>query len=262
MAWNHWVGIVVMVWLVCTTWQSAPAQSVPSPLTEPYSWQGKPPPAPTDVRDASPFSLMPSSTPASWRHEVAERGRHRGIGLPLYRTSWRNRPWFAGWQIGQLNGGDLVAGNVQQHAALMGGYWIGYDFDHYFGAEMEWAFAHPELSDSRWSIPRTGTDVFWDLDVLYYPWGDARYRPYFKLGLGVTGVHFEDERGDYFNRGLVTIPLGMGVKYYWKRWLALRLDLTDRIAIGSGRVATMHNWSFVGGVEWRFGGGRKVLYRP
>ena len=34
---------------------------------------------------------------------------------------------------------------------------------------------------------------FWDLDLLYYPWGDTRWRPYLLLGLGTSqATYYED----------------------------------------------------------------------
>ncbi len=290
MAWNRWVGMIAAACLLSLAGSSVPAQPVPPPGTpgrffDPVRQPAVPLPrlgyvargqklrdtlladsagSPDVSRSESSQDPTPLTRPAFFGRPRprALLSRHRGLGIPLQRTSWRNRPWYAGWQIGSLHGSDLVAGAVSQRTAVTGGYWIGYDFDHYWGAELNWSFAYPELSDTVWNIERSAGLQFWDFDLLHYPWGDARYRPYFKTGLGVTGVHFEDERQRYFNRGLVTIPLGFGLKYYWKRWLALRFDVTDRIALGAGRVATIHHWSIVGGIEWRFGAASHVRYRP
>ncbi len=258
MARNRWVGIAVAACWLAAMPQSLPAQPIPPPPGTPGGFLRRP---------SADAASTPATHPAP--SQLLGNGlaqplptRHRGIGIPLQRTSWRNRPWYAGWQIGQLRGDDLVRGTVWQHSAVTGGYWLGYDFDHYWGAEMDWSFAYPRISDGVGNVRRSGRMVFWDVQLLHYPWGDARYRPYFKAGFGVTGVHFEDEQGRYFNRGLVTFPLGFGLKYFWKKWLALRLDITDHIAVGSGRVSSMHNWSFVGGIEWRFGNGGHVMYRP
>ena len=32
----------------------------------------------------------------------------------------------------------------------------------------------------------------WDLDLLYYPWGDTQWRPYLLIGLGTARVDFID----------------------------------------------------------------------
>lgn len=274
MIWNRWVWHPAAMLLLLAAGGFAQAQPVPSSPFSLIPQQPGPdfPPlgTPTGGPGArfgaephgEPHSLL---APASWLARPTDTHplpRHRGIGIPLEGTSWRNRPWYAGWQIGSLIGDDLVRGAVNQHSASVGGYWLGYDFDHYWGAEMQWSFAYPRLDDSRFSIPRSSRDVFWDVSLLRYPWGDARYRPYYKVGLGLTGVHFEDELGQFYNRALITIPWGLGLKYYWRKWIALRFDFTDHWAFGSGRVSTMHNWRIVAGVEVRFGDAGRVIYHP
>ncbi|MBI2477207.1 MAG: hypothetical protein HYV60_00705, partial [Planctomycetia bacterium] len=68
--------------------------------------------------------------------------------------------------------------------ALFGGYRLGWDFYHYWGTELRFAFAKPDLIDlqAMTALP-TGTDKFWDLNLLYYPWGDAEWRPFASVGL-------------------------------------------------------------------------------
>ncbi len=186
--------------------------------------------------------------------------RHRGLGQPLEGTSWRNRPIHADWFVGWLWGDQLIGGRVGQGENLFGGYRIGYDFGHYWGAELRAGFAYPEVHAG--SLASTNSrDVFWDAHALFYPWGDARWRPYASLGLGAAGFHFVDDQGRSVDQYLVHMPLGIGVKYQWKRWLALRADLMDNLAIGSSGLNTMNNFSATVGVEVHCGLRRvKYLY--
>ena len=52
---------------------------------------------------------------------------------------------------------------------------------------------------------------------------------------------------------LVLFPIGMGIKYPVRRWLAARAELTDHWACGNDGIATQHNISLTLGLEWRFG---------
>ena len=181
-------------------------------------------------------------------------GRHVGRGLPLVGTSWLNRPYHGGWLVGTLFGDALLDGRVDQGDGLFGGYRLGWDFDHYWGVEGRIAFAHLELTDLVGGIgERTGRNYYLDGHVLYYPWGDARLRPYFSVGLGSADFEFRDNEGTTVDETSVHLPLSLGCKFLWKNWLALRVALEDNFALGSGAVDSMHNWSLNGGAEVRFG---------
>ena len=188
------------------------------------------------------------------------RGRYQLKGSPLRTTSWRNRPLYAAVLLGTALGDELIPGHVEQHSTFMGGLWLGHDFSHYWGGEMRLAMAYPAISTVGNSTGPTGRQEWWDMQILAYPWGDTRFRPYYKFGAGITGVHFQDEQGTYYNRGLATLPLGFGAKYLWRKHIAVRLDVTDTIAFGSGAVRTMHQWSILLGFEARFGSGTQVLF--
>ena len=110
--------------------------------------------------------------PPHLRHgDPDDPGRHVGLGLPLVGTSWRNRPWHAGWLVGGMFGDNLIPRRVSQDEDLFGGYRIGWDFDHYWGAELRFAFAHLDLTDlDGGGTPRTSGDQFYDLNLAYYPW--------------------------------------------------------------------------------------------
>ncbi|MEX0818612.1 MAG: hypothetical protein WD070_03435 [Pirellulaceae bacterium] len=200
--------------------------------------------------------------PMHWLHtDPNDPARSTGIGGPLKGTSWRNRPFHIGWMVGSLIGDRLIDGAVDQQAALIGGYRLGWDFDHYWGTELRFAFAKPELVElpGRTSLP-AATEKFWDLNLLYYPWGDARWRPFASVGLGFATYRFEDASNVLVDDALLTLPLGVGVKHYYRPWLALRTSVTDNLSIGSQRLETMHNLSFSIGVEVHFGGPRRTYF--
>jgi hypothetical protein len=100
-----------------------------------------------------------------------------------------------------------------------------------------------------------GTNRDWGVtgSMLYYPWGDASWRPYARLGLGVEHMQFSNENGVGFNEFLFAMPVGGGIKYYVDRWLAV----TDHIAFGAGGVDTAHQIAMTFGIEAHFGGPRR-----
>ena len=80
------------------------------------------------------------------------------------------------------------------------------------------------------------------------------------IGAGIANYRFEDDRGQRFDEALLGIPIGIGVKYYSRPWLALRLDLVDNFAVGSAGLETINNFSCTAGVEVHFGGPRKSYW--
>ena len=182
--------------------------------------------------------------------------RHVGLGHPLTGTSWRNRPWHVGWLVGGLFGDDLIADRVSQGEGLFGGYRLGCDVDHYFGSELRFAFANLDLIDPQTSrsMARTSRDHFWDAHLLYYPWGDAHWRPFCSLGMGLASFYFRDDQEQSVLETAFTIPLGMGVKYHAGNWWAVRCGLMDNWSLGARGLSSMHNISLTAGVEVHWGG--------
>lgn len=187
--------------------------------------------------------------------------RHVGLGQPLMGTSWRNRPLFFGLFLGGVLTDDLVSNRVDQNdTAFMGGR-LGADFDHYWGVEFRYAFARPQLTTGE-GVPifGDGRDYFADIELVHYPWGDSRWRPYFLAGIGFQTFRFHDHNDQYVSEALLSIPLGAGLKYYWTPWFSLRFDFVDNIAIGNEHVSGMHNIGFMAGGEFRFGGRRQSYF--
>jgi len=187
--------------------------------------------------------------------------RDVGIGGPLTGTSWLNRPYYVGWLFGGLWGSTLIDGELDQDEDLFGGYRLGWDFDHYWGTELRCAFAHLDLFEADGlDTMQSARHLYGDANLLYYPWGDAAWRPFASVGLGLGSFRFVDASGQFFDEVLLTIPFGLGVKYYHKPWLALRTSFMDNFAMGASGLDTMHNLSWTVGIEVHFGGPRRGYY--
>lgn len=190
------------------------------------------------------------------------RLRHVGRGHPLVHESWRYRPYGAAFMLGGLWGGELIDGRVDQDGGLLGDFRLGYDIDYFFGLEARFGIASPSLDyPNRTNAYREADVLLGEISVLYFPWGDAQWRPYARLGLGLADIDFRDEQDQPADNTLFGLPFGGGVKYRLNSRWVLRLDFTDQITFGSGEIETEHNLSVAGGVEWRFGGAR-MSYWP
>ncbi len=188
--------------------------------------------------------------------------RHIGLGQPLIGTSWRNRPWYFGTFIGGVMMDDLVPNKVYQSDTTFVGARLGYDFDHFWGMEGRWAFARPDLANGNGTpfFPAS-RDNFADVSLLYYPLGDARWRPYLLAGVGFTTFRFNNQFGQRISEAPLDVPLGFGLKYFYGPWFTLRFDVTDNLNLGNSRISGMHNLSLMTGAELRFGG-RRPSYFP
>jgi hypothetical protein len=179
------------------------------------------------------------------------------FGEPLATTSWLNRPFYAGWWWGGLIGGSLIDGRVESEGGMIGGYRLGWDRDCHWGAEARFGFSYPTIHNEGESpASRSSSQQYWDVDLLYYPWGDSRWRPYFLAGCGWANFDFVDDQQQGVYETLWSFPLGGGVKYLYRPWLALRLSVVDNLTLGAHELSTMHNLAISGDVEVHFGGPR------
>ena len=235
----------------------------------------------------------------SWKQRLDEYltppGRHRGLGHPLQRESWLFRPFGAGWFMGMAQGGRTIkdrigagnhfSGGVGMNRGFIGGYRLGWDSSYYWGAELRMSFASIELFDSgaarvaqqqadadlnldpdhpwldRFSHRRDASVQQWDINLVYYPWGDSQWRPYFTIGLGANRIRLFDRLDHYFDSYLVAMPLAMGLKYRYNDRVALRFDVADQMAFSGGTAfVAQHTLAITFGVEVRFGGTRKAYW--
>lgn len=190
------------------------------------------------------------------------QGRNVGKGVPLEGTSWLNRPYHVDWFLGPLLGDDLITNQVSQDNVLFGGLRLGWDFDYFWGVEWRLGWADPHGSYAEPLVePVDVSYVISDVDVLYYPWGDAKVRPYLLWGLGVTQLDFIDHRGLNRHATLATMPFGGGVQFHQWPWLVWRLEVLDNLAFGADNISTMNNISLTAGMELRLGA-RPPSYWP
>jgi len=220
----------------------------------------------------TPSSVGFDQDSAILRHQMVNRfdmthshpddpGRHMGMGQPLIGTSWRNRPFHA-----DLFGGAIVLNDISDSEQQSGGFFdgirLGYDFDHYWGAEARFGFA-----EGRVTYPSDETEsgksqvILFDYSMLFYPWGDTKFRPYTNIGLGAAIVQYDDVLDVVRDESMVSIPLGIGFKHLLHRRFALRLEVLDNIMFGGSNVTPSHNFSVTGSVEYRFGA-KRTSYTP
>ena len=167
---------------------------------------------------------------------------------------------------------------------FLGGYRLGWDWDHYWGCEFRYGFASLPQWDSdrakaaqhaaddaagigpdspwrdRYDRSRHADLGVWDVSLLYYPWGDDAWRPYALIGLGGARVSFDDRLADHYTKRVWAMPLGLGVKYRYNNRVAVRIEVLDEIIFGTDELDTFHNLMVTAGLEVRFGGTRKAYW--
>jgi hypothetical protein len=202
-----------------------------------------------------PLGMLP------WGPRTPLNQRSIGWGGPLLGTSWLNRPWSAGWFAGGIFGSPLIHGVVNQQGGFYGGYRVGWDYDFYWGLEARLGASSISLVEPT-VIGQPGTNDFWNLDLNlhWYPWGDATWRPYASFGFGMANFAFWQPDGVRYDQVSFATPIGVGIKYRWMNWVALRADLMDNIAYARGVLDTTNNFSFTVGVEMQFGGVRRTYW--
>lgn len=188
--------------------------------------------------------------------------RHFGVGVPLEGTSWRNRPWHVGLLIGFLDGGEVANGTVLQDSGMMWGLRFGNDFDHYWGWELRVATSQNDLNriDTGVPLPQNGRNSYYDINILYYPLGDTRWRPYISVGVGAATHGFADLHGHSYDETTASLPVGLGVKYFVRPGWSIRADFTNNISFGTTNAPGTDNISLTVGLDLHFGGRRRVYF--
>jgi hypothetical protein len=201
-----------------------------------------------------------SHTPAIYQPEHYPRAL--GFGQPLVGTSWQNRPFHADFFTGTMIGDDAIDGVIGQEAGFFVGGRLGWDYDYYWGVESRLGTAWMSLFDRQHPENNIGTGniLVWDMSLLYYPWGDSRWRPFVLVGTGIEQLDSYGSALPIYSGTLFELPFGAGLKYRFNEWLTWRVDVVDNFAIGTGSLDTMHNVSFSAGLEYRFGGHRRTYW--
>jgi hypothetical protein len=58
--------------------------------------------------------------------------------------------------------------------------------------------------------------------------------------------------------GVGTMPMGIGIRYWWNERLALQGDISDNIIFATGIAKTQHDFGFTIGITYAFGSGRTL----
>ena len=193
-------------------------------------------------------------------------------GSPVYHEPWINRPFSVGVFVGPIVGSPLINDWVGQQTGTLAGMRFGWDLDDDYGLELRMATANIQIYDedpayeaqlaqttAGLSLPylagnRNADQFLLDIDFLYYPWGDAHFRPYLLFGIGTDRIKFTDRLGTNYARILLGIPVGVGFKTHLNDWLIFRVELTDNIALAGGSIfQTQQNFSATGAFEVRLG---------
>jgi len=181
-------------------------------------------------------------------------GRSAGIGTPLRGTSWLNRPYYLGFDLGAIWISRPIETHITTDADFYGSLFAGCDWDYYWGSEIALHRATPELiNEEARDAPRGDRMWIWNANLLYYPWGDSVYRPYWRIGIGAMEIDFPTDGGYRQDEALWNIPIGIGIKYPVRRWLAARAEIVDQIGLGNSGVNSQHDITFTLGLEWRLG---------
>ncbi len=181
-------------------------------------------------------------------------GRNAGMGIPLVGTSWLNRPYYFGGDLGTVWLTRPINSDLNNDIDTYGGIFGGWDWDYYWGTELAVHRATPELINAN-APDASRSDPLMEetVSMMYYPWGDAVFRPYWRCGIGVTEIDFPDDQGHRRDEALWTFPIGVGLEYPIRHWLAARAEFADQLALGNSGVATQHDLTLTFGLEWRFG---------
>jgi hypothetical protein len=229
--------------------------------TNPYEATIKDPYIPPPSRLGLRRFLPPRGIIPFWGPRTGDGDRFIGLGQPLYGASWLNRPLGASWFMGFMQGGAPIPGVVGSHGGAFGGYRFTWDYDYYYGMEARLGMGAIALQYPEINRPTATSDLYVaDINFLYYPLGDARWRPYVSIGVGTTKISFYDFHDNYYGGVLTSMPYGVGLKWRWREWVDVRGDIMDNLAFGRGPFATMHNVSYTAGFEVRFGGLRRTYY--
>ena len=171
-------------------------------------------------------------------------------------TSWINRPLHVDLFSGGLFAGELVTGGAKATNGILTGTRLGWDINHYVGGELRLALGDTGIEGNNQRV-----DIrFYDVSVLYYPWGDSRFRPFTTFGLGISQFTFIDDRQVPAEDTLFQMPFGLGFKYLIRPNLAMRMEFLDNLAFGSSFMRTQNNLSLTGGLELRIGGKRRSYF--
>ena len=187
-----------------------------------------------------------------------QRWRERRLEIRRQPGTWTRYPFYFEKFTGLAHLNEPVHGLIKNGQGNLFGARLGWDFSKYAGIESRLGYVRATLNDTLHPlIPSHENFLFWDANVLIYPLGDRRWRPFGMIGVGLVNVGFIDDAGRLWNQTLPTLPVAAGVKYRVNNLTALRLDVTDNIVFGTAQGGngrhTMSNFAVFFAYERRFG---------
>lgn len=192
----------------------------------------------------------PDSLWQRWRERRREMRRQPG--------SWQWYPLYFEKFTGIIHVNEPVHDQIHNGTGnLFGGRW-GWDFARYAGVETRLGYTRATLKDTLYPlIPSHENFLFWDAELLIYPFGDTKWRPFAMLGMGLVDLGFIDDRGREWHQDLITMPFSVGVKYRLDNHNALRFEVADNVIFGTNQGGNgqhvIHNIAVLFAFERRFG---------
>jgi hypothetical protein len=185
----------------------------------------------------------------------APDGPHRGVGQPLEDESWLDRPYYFGIFGGCVSGDELISGQIDQKSGSNGGIILGWNLSHYWGVEGRLFGSSIDIKDISGASmsERNSRLTVLDVSTHYYPYGEAKWRPYFKTGIGFAEERFTDNHNRKQSLNTWTVPLGVGIKYRWSDRVNVYSEIVDNVIFGKGPTRTHSNIAFNFGVCFTFG---------
>ncbi len=206
-----------------------------------------------DDRRVEAAPLLPAPPRSFW-----QRWREQRQAVRRQPGSWQRYPFYFEKFTGVINVNEPVYNLIHNGVGnLFGGRW-GWDFARSMGVETRLGYVRSTLNDTLHPlIPAHENFLFWDADLMFYPFGDTKWRPFAMLGMGLVDLGYIDDHGREWHQQLITMPFAVGVKYRLNNLNALRLDVTDNVIFGNNHGGNgqhvMHNISVLFAFERRFG---------
>ncbi|HVX14452.1 MAG TPA: outer membrane beta-barrel protein [Pirellulales bacterium] len=244
---------------------SAPDDLAPPDLLSPS--HGPPPEKMADDTDLleSKAQLTSGEFVQSLEGPAGETFPRRAIPRqPMMRESWLYHPFNVSVFEGALFATAPVKPEFKNGAGFFTGFRLGWDFGTHFGGETRFGFSKIFFLDPTQSIQTGSQQIFYfDTNLLIYPWGDTRVRPFISIGGGLADMVITGKNGLGLHPDVFNTPFGLGVKYRLGPRVAFRADFKDNLTFsGSGGMRTLNNIELVGGLEIHFGGGDRRSYWP
>lgn len=214
--------------------------------------------------DGLPPGMLSSPLAADPLTAAAPPAYPPAFKTPMMRESWMFRPFHYDGFIGTLLVDDPVRRRVEAGSGFYIGFRLGWDIAKHFGMESTFGFSKVGNSYPRLPTKMGDEKLFlWDVDWLWYPWGDTRLRPYLLIGGGLNDINFVNDLDQRVHSTLFNMPWGGGLKYRLGNRVAFRFDVRDNVTYGAANgMNLMHNVAITANVEMHFGGGPRRGYWP